>query len=222
MDRLGVGLVVVDSIGFALAGDSEAAHDVLAFNRTCLQPLKDAGATPLLIDHQAKVIKGEKYADKEAFGSVYKGNTTRSNFQIRGSWDEGQVTATLTHKKSSFGPKLDDFSVRLAFEDGRIMVERLAEAVGDPDNAPSIKEQVLDAVEELGRATAETVARKTGHDLKTVQNRIADLLKAGEIEDSGDKQGRQRIVIPKFPDYLGNGNGKFAPEDDPDGLGNRI
>jgi len=208
--RLGAGLVVVDSIGFALAGDSEAARDVLAFDRTCLQPLKNAGATPLLIDHQAKVIKGEKYADKEAFGSVYKGNTTRSNFQIRGSWEPGEVTATLTHKKSSFGPKDEDFSVKLVFERERIMVERLSEAVHDPDKEASKKEQVLEAVIELGRATAETAARKTGHSLKTVQNRIAELVAEGELEDTGEKQGRQRIVVPKFPGYLGNGNGNFA------------
>jgi hypothetical protein len=207
--RLGAGLVVVDSIGFALAGDSEAARDVLAFDRTCLQPLKNAGSTPLLIDHQAKVIKGEKYADKEAFGSVYKGNTARSSFQVRGAWEPGEVTATLVHKKNSFGPKGEDFSVKLVFERDRIMVERLADAVKDPDKEVSKKEQVLEAVTELGRATAETVARKTGHSLKTVQNRIAELVAEGELEDTGEKQGRQRIVVPKFPGYLGNGNGNF-------------
>src|SRR5215203_6686969 len=61
--RLKIGLVIVDSVGFALDDDSEKASDVLGFYRTCIQPLKDAGASPLLIDHQAKVIKGEKYSD---------------------------------------------------------------------------------------------------------------------------------------------------------------
>jgi hypothetical protein len=55
--RLGIGLVIVDSVGFALEGDSETARDVLGFFRECIQPLKDAGASPLLIDHQAKITK---------------------------------------------------------------------------------------------------------------------------------------------------------------------
>jgi len=84
--RLGVILVIVDSVGFALEGDSELAKDVLGFFRERIDPLKAAGITPLLIDHQSKIIKGEKYSDKQAFGSVYKTNAVRSMMQLRGEW----------------------------------------------------------------------------------------------------------------------------------------
>jgi hypothetical protein len=205
--RLGVGFVILDSVGFALEGDSENVKDVLGFYRENIQPLKDAGASPLLIDHQAKIVKGEKYSDKQAFGSVYKTNAVRSAFQIRGLQDEREVTATFTHKKNNFGWKEKDFSIRVVFEKEQTTVERLKEAVPSPDREPSKKEQVLEAVEELGRATAETVARKTGITLQTVRNSISELLSEGVLRDTGDKQGRSRIVVTHSHATRGAGTG---------------
>jgi hypothetical protein len=214
--RLGIGLVIVDSVGFALDGDSETARDVLGFFRERIQPLKDAGASPLLIDHQAKIIKGEKYSDKQAFGSVYKTNAVRSSFQIRGLSEQGEITATFTHKKNNFGWKEKDFSLKLLFANEQITVERLAEPMPNPDREPSQKEQVLKAVEEIGRTTAETVADKTGIELKSVRNAFTDLLKEGALIDTGQKEGRSRIVIPHSQSTKGTGTGTTAEKHDPD------
>jgi hypothetical protein len=208
--RLKAGLFIVDSVGFALDGDSELAKDVLRFYRECVQPIRDAGATPFLIDHQAKVIKGEKYSDKQEFGSVYKTNAVRSSFQIRGAWDGNELTATFTHKKTNFGPKVDDFSLKLVFGAGKIEVTRLKEAVPNPDKEPSKKEQVLGAIVGMGRATAETAAQKTGLNLKTVQNAISEHLADGVLVDTGEKEGRSRIVIPHSHTTQGTGTGMKA------------
>lgn len=205
--RLGVKLVIVDSVGFALQGDSENARDVLNFYRTCIQSLKDAGASPLLIDHQAKIIKGEKYSDKQAFGSVYKTNSVRSSFQIRGVNEPSKITATFTHKKNNFGWKEKDFSLKVVFEEGRTTVERLEEAMPNPDREPSKKERVFEAVEELGRATAEMVAQKTGINLQTVRNSFSELLSEGALRDTGDKQDRSRIVVTHYHTTKGTGTG---------------
>jgi hypothetical protein len=192
--RLGVKLIIVDSVGFALDGDSESARDVLGFYRARIQPLKDAGASPLLIDHQAKIIKGEKYSDKQAFGSVYKTNAVRSAFQIRGHHEQSEITATFTHKKNNFGWKEKDFSVKLAFAVGRVTVNRLEAPRPNPDREPSKKELVQKAVEEMGRATTETVQTKTGLNLQTVRNAVSELIREGALKDTGDKQGQHRIV----------------------------
>jgi RecA-family ATPase len=208
--RLGIGLVIVDSVGFALGGDAESAKDVLDFYRVCIQPLKDAGASPLLIDHQAKIIKGEKYSDKQAFGSVYKTNAVRSSFQIRGDHEQGEVTATFTHKKNNFGWKERDFSLKVVFGIGKTTVERLEAPVPNPDREPSKKEKVFEAVEELGRATAEMVARATGISLQTVRNSISELLSEGALRDTGDKQGRSRIVVTHSHTTKGTGTGTKA------------
>jgi hypothetical protein len=211
--RLDIGLVIVDSVGFALEGDSENARDVLGFYRECVDPLKAAGATPLLIDHQAKVIKGEKYSDKQAFGSVYKSNAVRSSFQVRGLWEQGTVTTTFTHKKNNFGWKEPDFSLKVTFEDDRIGVERLSQAQPNPDREPSKKELVFKAVEELERATAETVQRKTGINLQTVRNAISELVSEGTLRDTGEKQGRSRIVVTHSQPTKGTGTGTTAQAD---------
>jgi hypothetical protein len=211
--RLGVKLIIVDSVGFALDGDSENARDVLGFYRACIQPLKDAGASPLLIDHQAKIVKGEKYSDKQAFGSVYKTNAVRSAFQIRGHHEQGEITATFTHKKNNFGWKEKDFSLKVMFGGQRVTVDRLDAPMPNPDHEPSKKELVQEAVEEMGRATAETASRKTGIDLKTVQNAITELLRVGELKDAGEKQGRYRVVIPHSRTTKGTGTGTKAQAD---------
>jgi len=208
--RLGAGLFIVDSVGFALDGDSELSKDVLRFHKDCLRPIKEAGATPHLIDHQAKVIKGEKYSDKQEFGSVYKTNSVRSSFQIRGAWDGNELTTTFTHRKTNFGPKVPAFSMKLLFGGGRVKVERLEEAVPNPDRGPSKKEQVFEAVEELGRATAETVARKTGISLQTVRNAVSELVSEGALKDTGEKQGRSRIVVTHSQTTKGTGTGTKA------------
>src|SRR5829696_8823253 len=211
--RLKAGLFIVDSVGFALDGDSELAKDVLRFYRECIQPIRAAGATPHLIDHQAKIIKGEKYSDKQEFGSVYKTNAVRSSFQIRGAWDGNELTATFTHKKTNFGPKVDDFSLKLVFGDDRIEVARLKKAVPNPDREPSKREQVLGAILGMGQATAETAAQKTGLNLKTVQNAISEYLAEGMLVDTGKKEGRSRIVIPHSHTTQGTGTGATDEDD---------
>jgi hypothetical protein len=214
-ERLKAGLFVVDSVGYALDGDSELARDVLRWHRDCIQPIRDAGATPLLIDHQAKVIKGEKYADKQEFGSVYKTNTVRSSFQIRGGWDGDELTATFTHRKTNFGPRVEDFSLLLRFGRERISVELLDSPVRDPDREPSKKELVCAAVEELGRATAEEVHTATGINLKTVRNAISELVEEGELVDTGEKEGRSRIVVPGSLTTKGMGTGTSEMQGSP-------
>ena len=211
--RLGVKLIIVDSVGFALDGDSENARDVLGFYRACIQPLKDAGASPLLIDHQAKIIKGEKYADKQAFGSVYKTNAVRSAFQIRGHHEQGEITATFTHKKNNFGWKEKDFSLKVLFGGERVTVDRLDAPMPNPDHEPSKKEIVQEAVEDMGRATAETVQRKTGLNLQTVRNAISESIREGALQDTGDKQGRSRIVVTHSHTTKGTGTGTTAQAD---------
>jgi hypothetical protein len=209
--RLGVILVTVDSVGFALEGDSELAKDVLGFFRERIDPLKAAGITPLLIDHQSKIIKGEKYSDKQAFGSVYKTNAVRSMMQLRGEWGEGEMTATFRHTKNNFGYKEPEFSIRLRFEaagyrkEASIRATLLDEALPNPDHGPTALEVVTKAWQEAGRATAEEIATATELDLKTVRNAASGLLRDGVLEDTGEKAGRSRILIPHSRTTKGTG-----------------
>jgi hypothetical protein len=77
----------------------------------------------------------------------------------------------------------------------------------NPDRQPSKKELVLEAIEELGRATSETVAQKTGIPTQTVRNAISDLAHEGAIVDTGEKQGRFRIFVTHSHTAKGSGPG---------------
>src|SRR5215212_11125389 len=94
----GPALVIVDSFGFSMQGESERSADVLSYVRNYIQPLLDTGSHTLVVDHISKAIKGERAADKEAFGSVYKTNAMRSTVNLTGHTDEdeGAVYATFT------------------------------------------------------------------------------------------------------------------------------
>jgi len=235
VERLGVKLVIVDSVGFAIEGDAEIAKDILSFHRLYLEPLKAAGASPLLIDHQAKIVKGEKYSDKTAFGSVYKTNAVRSMFQVRGGKSDDGITATFRHTKNNFGPKDDEFSVDVAFTLGKITVRQLDEALPNPDREPTSEERVLAAFKELGEATSERIEQHTGLPTKTVRNAITDLKKSGTLKPTGEKDGRYPVLRSHSPDLLrdrdrdsrpghdsedeAGGSGKDAGTGDADSLG---
>jgi len=208
-ERLKAGLFILDSVGYALAGDAELSRDVIRFFREEIQAIKNTGATPLLIDHQAKVVKGEKYSDKQEFGSVYKTNSVRSSFQVRGSWEENTMTATFRHKKHNMSPPLDDFSLRLTFAGDEVRVEKLDVAEADPDKQPTSREKILLAWEEIGEGTASTVAQITDINLKTVRNHIPELVESELLEDTGRKDKREAVYsfVPGPIPTKGTGTG---------------
>ena len=102
MNAMKVGLVVVDSFGFAAAGiDMNAYEQVIKF----MKALEGLGCTCIVIDHQPK--NGDT-----AFGSVYKTNLARSElaFKKQGK-KEGRILIDLV--KHQFGPAA---KLCLAFE----------------------------------------------------------------------------------------------------------
>ena len=196
MDR-GVKLLVLDSAGLAMEGDSEVAKDVLAFFRKYIEPLKAAGITVLIIDHQSKPQKGERYSDKWAFGSAYKTYNARSTIQVSASQDQNVVTATLWHRKVNFGPKQPPFGVKVVFGEGWIEVERLNDAVPEPE-PETATDKILKALQS-GPMYPAQIAEVTKLDPKTVRNRVSDL-RGKRIENTGDRDGAAFEVRLKTED----------------------
>lgn len=202
VEERGVKLVIVDSVGMALEGDAEASKDVIAFNRAVVDPFKAAGATLLLVDHQSKMSRGESYANKMPFGSVYKSNNSRSVIQVQGEWAASVLTATLRHVKSNFGPYANPFNARVVFGcDGiRITHEALTprQIVAAATNN---EDKVLRALED-GPAYPTELADSTGVDPKTVRNLLTRLRKAGKVENTGDKNAagawQVRLTEPPY------------------------
>ncbi len=180
-------LIVIDSFGAALQGDSESAKDV------CRLFQKMRGLeTVLMIDHQSKLGKNEKYSHKSPFGSVYKTNLSRNVFQIQSIANEpGEVKVILHHKKSNFTSLNNPIGLRFTFgsefkvEESDIFPEFMEHL--------SAEQQVLNAFKELKKATAEDVAEYTGLELGTVRNKITALKSSKKIVDTGENSGRASV-----------------------------
>lgn len=197
----GAKLVIVDSVGMALQGDAESAKDVAAFFRAVIDPLKAAGATVVLVDHQAKRQgRSDGYANKSEFGSVYKRNLARSSIQVEGVQDSGALVVTLTQRKTNMGRAQDSLKARVIFKPGKTTVTHEAPTPKQiVEAAPNAPQKVLKALEaRMGPLYPDEIAEATGLELKTVQNQLS-ALRGRKIENTGEKKGNAaqvRLIEP--------------------------
>ncbi|MBA3474387.1 MAG: AAA family ATPase [Rubrobacter sp.] len=193
--KRGVGLLIMDSFGPALQGDSEAARDIIGFFGKVLEPFRALGVAVLIIDHQARAQAGERYQNKSAFGSVYKTNLTRSVVQIEATErGEDYVALRLRQKKHNFGALADPFGAKIAFGDS-VVVE-----AQDLDEADLAEEGTLNATDRVKHALQREpaypheLAERTGLALGTAKNALTKLRKAGAVEPTGERQGQAEQV----------------------------
>jgi hypothetical protein len=191
----GPSLVIVDSFGFSMQGESERSSDVLGYVRNYIQPLQDTGSHPLIVDHIARAIKGERAADKEAFGSVYKTNSMRSTINVTGHADEdhGEVYTTFTHRKSNVGPRLKAFTVVTKFSAGAITFSR-SDTVIHPPMEETTEQLVVMALREHGPMTNKQIAATIDRDLRNVQNKTSHLKNEGVLVETGEKRDREGVL----------------------------
>jgi hypothetical protein len=192
----GVGLLIVDSLGIALQGDSESARDVIRFHHEYLDPFRAEDVTLLVIDHQGKTQTGERYQNKRSFGSVYKENLARSVIQVEPR-DQGEalLTLKLRQTKHNFGPKAEPFGAKLTFTEERITVD-----VHSLDATELAEETVLNARDRVmlalksGPAYPSEISETCVMPLGTVKNELTRLRKRGLVKYTGEVQGQARQV----------------------------
>ena len=107
-----VGLVIMDSVGAATAGEPESASVVIPM----FSSLRMLGVSSLCIDHTNK--------SGELFGSVYKFNEARRVFEIKKTQDEndGKMVVGLFHRKANNGRILPDIGLEISFAADRVVV----------------------------------------------------------------------------------------------------
>jgi DNA-binding transcriptional ArsR family regulator len=196
-------LAVLDSLGPAMVGDMAAAKDVIEFHNCYIAPFREAGVTPLLIDHQARQQGGEGYQSKGAFGSAYKEHLSRSLIQVEAgdrSAEHGTLNVRLRHKKANFGALCDPFDVTLTFSEEKISasVRELAAVDRAQETTLNSRDRVLAALEDEP-AYPDELVEATGLTRGTIQNAITALKKAGRVEPIGATKGQMeqvRLVAP--------------------------
>jgi hypothetical protein len=195
VEEHGIEFVVLDSVGLALEGDAGSGRDVIGFFRN-LDKLRAKGVTVLLVDHQGKVVMGESYQSKTAFGSVYKGNLSRSRIQVevreRG---KNTLAVTLRQNKANFGPLVEPFRVRLTFSEQQIVLSRetLEEEELRQEGTLNASDRILIALLE-GPAFAEDLVEPTGVAIGTVKNSLTGLRRKGLAENTGERRGNAEQV----------------------------
>src|SRR5215216_4366302 len=195
VEEHGPSLVIVDSFGFSMQGESERSADVLGYVRNYIQPLQDTGSHTVVVDHIARAIKGERAADKEAFGSVYKTNAMRSTVNVTGHADEdaGTVYATFTHRKNNVGARLKPFTVITKFSAGAIVFER-SDTVIHPPTEDTVEQLAVSALRGDGPMTNKQIAANIDRDLRSVQNSTSRLKSAGLVVETGEKVDREAVL----------------------------
>jgi AAA domain/RepB DNA-primase from phage plasmid len=195
LQDLGEALVVIDSFGFALAGESERSADVLAFMREHVGVLQTAGGHPLIVDHVARLVRGERSSNQDAFGSIYKKNAARSNIHVTGHQEEdsSHVYTTFTHKNTNLGPTAAPFTVVTKFAAEEVVFE-LSDEVVKPPAPESTADLIIAAIQEYGPMTNKEIAGTTDRPYKTVQNVTKELKDGGVLRTTEEKRDGAPIL----------------------------
>lgn len=182
-------LVIVDSFGPACGLNPESAQDVMKL----FAPLRTLGASILVLDHQSKLQEGQNYSKKSPFGSVYKGNLSRSVLHLEKKFGKpGELKVSLRHIKNTMGSQCDDLGITLTFQPDSIRLEE-ADINKDPDFAKhsGAKEKIVASLKSDGPGTIEELFKRTGITESTIGNCLRDELEKDGVVIRDGKAGRQ-------------------------------
>lgn len=219
-----LGLVILDSVGLAMEGDPGDARATIDFFQD-LDQFRSRGVTLLLVDHQSKGAAGDSYQGKTAYGSVYKGNLSRSRFQVEvKNREPGTLGVVLRHNKANFSGLSEPFRVRISFGEELIAMEReeLAEEELAEEGTLNASDRVL-LVLQSGPAFPEELVAPTGVVLGTVKNTLTGLKRRRLVEATGEQRGKAQEVRLSAEgrrhvrDYLGGRSASSPSEDAPSG-----
>ncbi len=187
--KLGIGFVVVDSLGAARGGEPESADTTIRlFNAA-----RSLGVPWLGLDH---VTKANGNNATRPFGSAFTHNLARLTWGADKAQDEGASTTTIAlknHKRNN-GRLLPGRAYTVAFESSvddrlRAVRFRVADLASVPEFAGRLplKRQILHELTGGPVAIAD-VAEAIGKDIRIVSARIGELEKAGKIVRHEDKR----------------------------------
>src|SRR5215211_4437821 len=190
--------VIIDSMGLAMQGDMEKGKEVLAFHGRYINPLRRAGATPFIVDHEGKLQTGEKHKDKSPFGSAYKAWASRSVLQFvfeEYREEASELDIRVRQTKTNFGPKIDPVGLRFTFEEKKVSIGPYAlpdEELLEEESRP-VKERILVALR-LEGATNKQLQQITGASEGTIRNKLSELRTDGLITDDGKRPVTYNLV----------------------------
>jgi|SRR5215472_633239 len=187
VQKLGIGLVIVDSIGFAV--DGKLVDDDIA--RGAMSALRQlAPATRLVVAHISKESQRQGGGRVDPFGSTFFRAGIRSGFEVRRSEEDGldgSVDIGIYHWKSNDGAHVKPFSLRVCFvpDGGPITVAR-QDMASVPDLAirTSLSSRLWDLMAD-GEKVIWEMAEATGADPKVIDSTLRRMPNVMRIDHGG-------------------------------------
>jgi len=188
--RHNVGLLVMDSLGPALAGDPERADVVIPV----FEELRSLPVASLIIDHEAKTQTAQAALTRRTpFGSQFKGSMSRSLLSaVTPDQMNHPGALVLLHQKSSYARPFEPKAIRVRWDGPATFVDS-NESLWDEEPFKAVKataeggsgkatvlEQVLAALK-AGPASLEELAKQVGSKTTTVRNNMSKLLLDGYV-----------------------------------------
>lgn len=126
IDREGIGLVIVDSIGMA-SGTSSEGSDANESAIRLFSAFGFLGTTILAIDHISKAAAEDSGKPARPYGSIYKGLLARATYELRRSTGaDGRSLLGVFNTKANDGPLLGPMTFSVIHgDDGSITYQRL-------------------------------------------------------------------------------------------------
>jgi AAA domain len=208
VERYEAKAVIIDSMGLAMQGDMEKGKEVLAFHGRYINPLRRAGTTPFIVDHEGKLQAGERHKDKTPFGSAYKAWASRSvlQFQFEEYREEAsELDIRVRQTKTNFGPKIEPIGVRFTFEEKKVSMETYDlpdEELLEEESKP-VRERILAALR-LEAATNTELQRLTGASAGTIRNNLSELINDGLVIAGEGRPKTYRLVSSSSEHPRGN------------------
>jgi DNA-binding transcriptional ArsR family regulator len=190
-------VVIIDSMALAMEGaDMDRGKEVLAFHARYINPLRRAGATVFIVDHEGKLQVGEKHRDKAPIGSAFKAWASRSVLQFvfeEFREESSELDISVRQTKSNFGPRIEPVGLRFTFAEKR--VEMKPYALPDvellEEQSKPVKERIVAALE-IESMTVHELEKQTGASRGTIYNRLSELQDEGKVREEGYR-GRSKI-----------------------------
>ena len=160
-----------------------------------VNPLRRAGATPFIVDHEGKLQAGERRKDKSPIGSAYKAWAARNVLQfLLEEYDKenSSLDIRVRQQKTNFTP-IEPFGVRFTFGEKKVSMETIElddTNLVEEDTVP-LKKRIVAALQSEP-ATNPELQEITGADAGSIRNKLSELRNEGVIGDDGYK-GRNKL-----------------------------
>lgn len=187
--RLGVGLVIVDSLAPACGPEPEGSD---AVTRT-MNALRAFGptVTRAVVAHVSKAAAEQRGTSAKPFGSVFVWNLARSVWELRRSEDEtNDLVVGLYHRKANGGRLHPPIGLRLAFAPDAIALE--AANLSESSDLLARASLRIRAVLSPGALTTAEVADALGVSEDTAGRTLRRMSGKGVVRLPNDEGGRVR------------------------------